>query len=368
MSDTRRTGFGHFPALDGLRGLALAGVLLFHAQGTLVGGYLGVDLFFVLSGFLITGLLCAEHEATHGIALRDFWIRRARRLLPALVALMPAIALYAWFVVAPHERHGLRLDALATLGYVANWRALLANKSYWDLFAAPSPLEHTWSLAIEEQFYLLWPLVVAFVLRAKGRRTLFGVTLVLTALSIVAMLVLYDPKQPSRVYLGTDTRAAGLFVGALLAMRLEPSKALAGARRTSLDALGFAALVGLAVAWTRLEGSSPLLYRGGLWLTELGVLVLIACATVGREGLVARLLAVPPLRWLGTLSYGAYLWHWPVDVVLTPERTGLAFGPRLYGLQLAVTFAAALASYIAVEQPIRQHGLRVRRPVVVTSG
>jgi peptidoglycan/LPS O-acetylase OafA/YrhL len=365
---SRRRGFGHFPALDGLRGLALAGVLVFHARGALVGGYLGVDLFFVLSGFLITGLLCAEQDATGGIALRDFWIRRARRLFPALLALLPAIAVYAWVFVAPHERSGLRFDALATLGYVANWRAILAQKSYWELFAAPSPLEHTWSLAIEEQFYLLWPLVVAAVLRLRGRRALFRVTLLFAALSMAAMLVLFDPKQPNRAYLGTDTRAAGLFLGALLALRLDVSTALSGPRRTALDALGLLALLGLGVAWTTLPGDHAFLYRGGFWLTELGVLVLIACATSGREGLVARALSVPPLRWLGTLSYGAYLWHWPVDVVLTPERTGLAYGVPLYALQLAVSFAVALASYAFVEQPIRKHGLRVRRPFLVIAG
>ncbi|RYE90039.1 MAG: acyltransferase, partial [Myxococcales bacterium] len=179
----------HIPALDGLRGLALLGVLLFHADGALRGGYLGVDLFFVLSGYLITTLLLAEQASAGRIELGAFWVRRFRRLMPALLSLMPAIALHAWLLAAPGELPGLRADALATLGYVANWRAILAHKSYWDLFNAPSPLEHTWSLAIEEQFYVLWPLLVVAVLRRRSPRFLLGVTLALLTLSVAAMLV-----------------------------------------------------------------------------------------------------------------------------------------------------------------------------------
>src|SRR5262249_46993653 len=147
----------HLPALDGLRGAAVIGVLFFH-DDRLRGGYLGVDLFFVLSGFLITSLLVAEQRAAGRIDLRAFWVRRARRLFPAVLALMPAVALYAALLAAPSELATIRADALATLGYAANWRSIFAGKSYWDLFNAPSPLEHTWSLAIEEQFYVAWPL------------------------------------------------------------------------------------------------------------------------------------------------------------------------------------------------------------------
>ena len=162
----------HVPGLDGLRGLAVIGVLLFHSNQLLRGGYLGVDLFFVLSGFLITSILIEEHKRAGTINLKAFWIRRARRLLPALLALMPTVALYARTLAKPSELPSLRGDALATLAYVANWRAIFVKRSYWEMFAAPSPLEHTWSLAIEEQFYVVWPLVVVGLLlwgRGGGR-------------------------------------------------------------------------------------------------------------------------------------------------------------------------------------------------------
>src|SRR5450432_4160027 len=177
----------HVPALDGLRGIALLGVLFFHANGALPGGYLGVDLFFVLSGFLITSLLLAEHRETGRIALSAFWVRRARRLFPALLSLMPAVALYGRYFAKADELKVLRSQALATLAYVANWHAIFEHRSYWQLFAAPSPLEHTWSLSIEEQFYLVWPLLVVLLLRRGTSRSLLVVSLVLGALSMCAM-------------------------------------------------------------------------------------------------------------------------------------------------------------------------------------
>jgi peptidoglycan/LPS O-acetylase OafA/YrhL len=350
------------PALDGLRGAALLGVLFFHANGALPGGYLGVDLFFVLSGFLITSLLLAEHRDTGRIALGAFWIRRARRLFPALLALMPAIAIYARFFAKPSELAGLRADALATLAYVANWRAIFAHKSYWELFAAPSPLEHTWSLSIEEQFYVVWPLVVTFVLRRRPPRSLLVLALGLSALSIAAMLFLFDPERVSRVYLGTDTRAAGILAGAALATVLSMDTTLADGAVRKLDALGVAAALGLGLAWWKLKGESYFLYHGGFWLTEAAVLVVIACAVMGPRSLVSRALSWKPLTLVGTVSYGVYLWHWPVNVALSPERTHL-HGFWLHVIQFAVTFVIAILSYRFVEQPIRKGGPAFTRPI-----
>ncbi len=325
-------GIGHFSALDGLRGLALLGVLFFHAKGVLPGGYLGVDLFFVLSGFLITSLLLAERERTGKIALAAFWVRRARRLFPALLSLMPAVAAYGWLLATPGELATVRGDALATLAYVANWRTILAHKSYWDLFAHPSPLEHTWSLSIEEQFYVVWPLVVAFVLAKGSRRALLYLSGVLLALSITAMLVFFDPENVSRVYLGTDTRASGILAGAILACVLRPqassSSSFSRARTRIVDALGLIAVLFLAAAWSMLRGEDWILYHGGFWLTELACL------------------------------------HWPVDIVLTTERTHLG-DVALVALQLAVTFTIAAVSYRFLEQPIRKHGLPFGRPIFV---
>jgi peptidoglycan/LPS O-acetylase OafA/YrhL len=359
----KRTGIRHLPALDGLRGAALLGVLFFHANGALPGGYLGVDLFFVLSGFLITSLLLAEHRETGRIALSAFWVRRARRLFPALLSLMPAIAVYGRFFAKPSELQGIRGDALATLAYVANWRAIFAHKSYWELFAAPSPLEHTWSLAIEEQFYVVWPLVVALLLRRRlTSRSILALSLALTALSAVAMIALFDPARVSRVYLGTDTRAAGILAGAALAAVLSPGAVFQDSTVRKLDVLGFAAILGLGVAWWKLEGQSRFLYHGGFWLTEAAVLVLIACAVAGSRSVVARIFSFRPLTLVGTISYGVYLWHWPINVFLTPERAHL-HGFWLHVLQFALTFAVSIASYRLLEQPIRLRGVPFGRPV-----
>jgi peptidoglycan/LPS O-acetylase OafA/YrhL len=351
------------PALDGLRGLAVAGVLVFHG-GHLTGGYLGVDLFFVLSGFLITTILVEEHRRSGRIDLRSFWVRRLRRLMPALLALVPVVAVYARAFAAPAELAAIRSDALATLGYVANWRAILARRSYWDMFAAPSPLEHTWSLAIEEQFYVVWPLLVVLVLRfARGRvRALLAVSAVLALASAAAMATLYEEGHTMRVYLGTDTRGAAILIGAALA-----ASGLARADAPPvrlLDGAGAIALALLGAAWWWLDGQSELLYRGGFWITELAAAVLIACCVRQRGGLVARLLSLRPLRALGVVSYGVYLWHWPIYVLLTEERTG-ASGAALLALRLGVTALVAIASYRWLEQPIRERGIRAARAVVI---
>jgi peptidoglycan/LPS O-acetylase OafA/YrhL len=361
-----RATIAHLPALDGLRGLAVVAVLLFH-DDRLVGGYLGVDLFFVLSGYLITSLLLAEWRGAGRVDLAAFWIRRARRLFPALVALLFVVAAYARLVARPEELARIRGDGLATLAYVANWRAIFSGKSYWDLFVAPSPLEHTWSLAIEEQFYVLWPLLFVAVLgAAKGSaRALLAVTAALGLASAAAMAWLYTPETSSRVYMGTDTRGAAILAGAALAcsMSLRGPLARAGAIR-ALDAAGLVALVGLGVAWARLDGQSAWLYHGGFWATELAALVLIACAAHGSRSVVARGLGALPLVKLGQWSYGIYLYHWPFDCVLTAGRLGFG-GVRLSLLRLAATFAVALASFFVLEQPIRKRGLPFGRPVAV---
>ncbi len=359
----------HLPALDGLRGAAVLGVVVFHADAGLRGGYLGVDLFFVLSGFLITSILFAEIDKTGRVDLARFWVRRARRLFPALLSLMPAIALYAAFFASPDELSGLRADALATLAYVANWRQILSDKSYWDLFTAPSPLEHTWSLAIEEQFYVLWPLVVTLfvVVVGLGRRGFLAITSALLAGSIALALVLYDPSRSSRVYFGTDTRAAAILMGAALACVLGPETVFRERTVRVLDALGLVSIAILGWAWATLDGQDPRLYHGGFWATELLALVLIACGTAGQRSLVGRALASRPLAYVGTISYGVYLWHWPIDCVLSSERVDLDPGV-LTALRIGLAFLVAILSHRYFEAPIRAHGLRVRFPVVATLG
>ena len=358
----------YYPALDGLRALAVIGVWLFH-DGHLVGGYLGVDLFFVLSGFLLTSLLLVEWRTAGRIDLGAFWIRRARRLLPALFLVLAAVVGYAATLAAPTELETIREDGLATLGYVANWHAIASGSDYWALFGgARSPLDHAWSLAIEEQFYLVWPLVAILVLRlARGRRgALLTVCLALALASAVAMLLLFDPEASARAYQGTDTRATALLVGAAFACRAAPGRMLGRSSVSPwLDGAGLVALVGLAVAWVLLKGESPLLYRGGFWLTQAAVLVLIAAATEAPTGRLARALGSAPLVAIGRVSYGVYLWHWPIFVVLRPERVGFD-GLGLTALRALATAVLAATSYALVEKPLRAHGLgRMRAAIAV---
>jgi len=354
-----RARLAHQPALDGLRGAAVAAVLLYHG-GHLTGGFLGVDAFFVLSGFLITSLLLTEVSSHGRIALRAFWSRRARRLLPALACVLGAVAFYAWFLARPDELATIRGDALATIGYVANWRAIFTSRDYWAIFRAPSPLDHTWSLAIEEQFYLVWPLLVALLVHdrppAEAARNVLVTAALLACGSLAWTQVIFDPADPSRVYYGTDTRIASILVGAALAAWLSLSRRPrgVGARRT-LECAAVVALALLAVAWTRFSGSSATLYRGGLFACALATAVVIAAAVHPSRGPVHRVLSFRPLCALGIISYGVYLWHWPIYVALDPARVHLTGWPLL-GVRAAATLAVAVVSFRFVERPIR-HGV-----------
>lgn len=358
----------YVPGLDGLRGAAVAAVLAFHA-GRLKGGYLGVDLFFVLSGYLITSLLLLEGTAAGRIGLARFWGRRARRLLPALGVMLAGVSLYAWVAADPGELHRIRWDGLATLAYVANWRQIFGQVDYFALFAAPSPLEHTWSLAIEEQFYVIWPLVfVALVAVIRRRNTRRGkakgnlgaavlvLSLVLGAAALALQVVLGHDSGWARVYFGTDTRAFAILAGAAVAgYTVWRGPVAEGAPRRVLEVAALVGVAALAVAWTTMDGTGSLVRHGGLAACSVAGALVVAAVAQPRETLVARLLAVAPLRWLGLISYGVYLYHWPIDVWLSSDRTGLS-GVPLIALQLGVTLAVSVLSYRFIEQPIR-HGV-----------
>jgi peptidoglycan/LPS O-acetylase OafA/YrhL len=358
----------HVDALDGLRGMAVAGVLLFHG-GHLTGGYLGVDLFFVLSGFLITSLLLVEGTEREHIALGGFWARRARRLLPALAGLIVGVALYCVFIAQPSELSRIRGDSLATIAYVANWHSIATGQDYWALFRAPSPLEHTWSLAIEEQFYLVWPLVFVGLLAWWKRRTpqaVLVVALLGAAVSTVLMVVLYDPANSARVYYGTDTRATGILLGAALAAALArrgPLRSPSG--RIALEVAGWVGAITLAVAWSQLAGDSTSLYRGGFLVCGIAAILVIATAVHPQRMLLGTALGWRPLCLLGIISYGVYLWHWPVDLVLDADRTGISGWP-LFFVQTAVAIGIAVVSYRFLERPIRRGALTPRQWVLVT--
>ncbi len=341
----------HVPALEGLRGLSVAAVLLFHAEISWAkGGFLGVSAFFTLSGFLITALLLAERDATDRVSLTAFWARRARRLLPAAYASLAGIVVFGVFAADGDQVRSLRGDVLAALGYVANWRFLAAGRSYADLFASPSPVQHFWSLAIEEQYYLLFPLLVVGALAAgRGRRTVLWTTLLALAIGSVALSIALEATD--RVYYGTDTRAVELLSGALLAAAV--AGRAAATRRSALrllDAAGLGALLTMLVLWSRSSQGDPWLYEGGFALHALlAAIVIGACLhTTALSGL----LALRPLRALGRISYGVYLYHWPVYLWLDGDRTGLGQTP-LFSLRLAVTLTLAVASYRFLEEPIR---------------
>ena len=356
-------GLRYMPALDGLRALAVLAVLLYHGDVSwAAGGYFGVDAFFVLSGFLITSLLLVEWERANRIDLKAFWIRRARRLLPALILVLAAVAVYAWIVALPNELSPLRRDAFTTLGYVANWNQILTDSSYFDQFAAPSALRHTWSLAIEEQFYLIWPLIVFGILkwRRGSHRALFITCAVLAAASAAWMAILFEPgKDPSRVYYGTDTRAQGLLIGAMLAVLMIHFGGIRDAlRRNALHVVAFVAFIGLLAIWWATDEGDAWQFRGGYVLTAVLVAIIIASVTQPEGGgPLGRALSWKPMIEIGLISYGLYLWHWPIYVYLSSNRTGLE-GGALLALRLGVTFLIAIASYTFVEMPIRRGGLR----------
>ena len=369
----RHASLPHVRALDGVRGAAVMAVLLFHA-GHLTGGWLGVDLFFVLSGFLITSLLLAERRQRHRISLGAFWARRARRLLPALCLLLIGVGVYALVWAAPRELDRIRADGLATLGYVANWHQIAQGNSYWDLFRAPSPLQHTWSLAIEEQFYLLWPLVlVALLAWRRSTRAVLVASLIGIVTSFGAMFMFYRPgADPQRVFLGTDTRASSILLGAALAA-VVTSNGWAERRRTrvALEVLGVTGAAFLGWAWLHLSGGTPAVYEGLLLACSAAAVLVIAAAAHPARGVLARALSFRPLCALGVISYGVYLWHWPVDLVASRQRVGFSGWP-LAVVQVTITLGIALASYVIVESPIRRGafggwGIRLLTPVAAVA-
>ncbi len=368
--------FTHRPALDGVRGLAVAAVIAFHLGYVWApGGFLGVDLFFVLSGYLITSLLLTEHARTGRVDLTRFWTRRARRLLPALALVITAVIVMVPASTTPDERGMIRDDTLATLVYGANWRFAATGEAYFAQFPDPSPLRHMWSLAVEEQFYLFWPLVVIGLLALAGRRrarSQAGPLLLTCAAGVVGsafvLAVLYQPGgDPSRAYYGTDSRVHQLLVGALLATvlrrfatRRTESTARAGRWLTPVSALL------LVACFATLDSHEGAYYRGGSLLVAVAAAGLVLALEWAPATTLARALSVRPLRYVGQLSYGLYLWHWPVLIWISPPGyTGASIG--MDAARLAVTFALASASYHLVEQPIRHgrpllRGLRSRRP------
>ncbi len=343
-------GLRYEPGLDGLRALAVIAVLLFH-DGRLRGGFLGVSTFFTLSGFLITRLLLSEWNGAAHISLRRFYSRRIRRLLPAALAGLVVAAAVTAALHDPQTSRDFRLDSLAAVVNVANWRFLWSGRAYANLFAAPSPLQHYWSLSVEEQFYLLLaPVIVAVLAVARGRRVVIGVVLGALAAGSFVDGWLAVSHGIDRAYYGTDTRALEFLVGSVLAVVM--AQRTLGRRVSRVVAsFGPVAVVGLALAMTQARVGDAGLFRGGLLAYALGgcALLLAAC----EPGPMRGLLSTPPLRQLGRISYGVYVYHWPLFLWLSPARTQL--DPlELTALRMATTLAVATVSYVFIEQPIRE--------------
>ena len=346
----------HLAALDGLRGLAVIAVLLFHA-GKLQGGFLGVDLFFALSGFLITSLLLAEVDARGRLDLLAFWGRRLRRLLPAVLLLLVVVTIITTVVATVPERAATLSDGPWAQAYIANWHAIAGHRDYWASFELPRMFGHLWSLAIEEQFYLVWPVLVAVIaLRSRHvHRTVAIVCVVGSLLSLAQMIRLFDAGNPTRVYIGTDTRASSLLLGALLAAApLRRAVIWFTSRFAGLSgviALMIAFTIGLF--WALVDGpSSPWVFRGGLFTHSLLSALLVAGCAARPEAAATRWIGWAPLRITGVLSYSLYLWHWPIYALMSEQRMGMSGWP-LTGVRIATSFAAAAASKRVVEDPIR---------------
>lgn len=347
---------GPVPSLDGLRGLAVAAVLAFHHGFAWArGGFLGVSTFFTLSGFLITTRMLGEWRTTGRVDLTDFWVRRVRRLLPAALLCLTGVVLAARLV--PGAPGVLPGDAIAALAQVANWRAVAVGASYVDVFTSPGPLQHFWSLAIEAQFYAVFPMVLVGAL-AAGRRPLRVAAVVVAALlasSAAAAVAVHTPGDTRLVYYATHTRAAELLAGALLAVALASRgrrRGIAEAGRADrvIAALGAIALAASVAAWATVTLGSTFLWEGGMVLYAAASVAVVAAARV--PGPVRAVLMVPALRALGRVSYGVYLFHWPVYLWLSQRRLG-GSSPSLFAARVAVTLVLAVLSYRLVELPVR---------------
>ena len=354
-----RAQINHLPGLDGLRALAVIAVLAFHAGfDWMVGGYLGVSTFFTLSGFLITTLLLHEHRRSGTVDLRSFWSRRYRRLWPASLVVLAAVALlFAPFVATAAQRASMRGDLLTSLFEVANWHFILTGDSYSDLFVAPSPVLHFWSLAIEEQFYLLFPvLILALWKWSSNRPGRLAAGLAVLAVCSVLEPFVFDMSD-DRIYFGTDTRAAELLLGALLAVALSSDRVRVAlvARRFWRIGLPLAGLVAFAVQswwWWSLPQDTWWLYRGGFaFYAVLSCVVITAVAM--PTGPLAALCGLWALRWIGVRSYGIYLIHWPIYLTVWQTWPDLA---RVWATCLAIgtTMVIATALFRWLERPVRR--------------
>lgn len=354
MKDKRR----YMPGLDGLRALAVLAVIAYHFNwGVASGGLLGVGVFFVLSGYLITDLLMEERKRKGRINMKQFWLRRMRRLLPAMLLMLCILTVYLT-IVDPGRLSSIRGDIWSSLTYTNNWYLIYHNVSYFESFGPPSPIGHLWSLAVEEQFYLIWPFLLMIVIStfAPTRGKLFLLILAGAAVSFALMVFLYEPgTDPSRVYYGTDTRAFGLLIGAALAIIYPSHKFSEPFSRKGNAWVNIFGVVGLCIVMYMLTKTGKYdesLYRGGMVVLSAASALVIAAAASPFSA-VGKLLAWKPLRWIGVRSYGIYLLHYPIIVLTGPADPNVSPNLLLQLAQLMITVVLAALSYRFVEEPIR---------------
>ena len=396
QTEQRSSSLGYLPGLDGLRAVSVLAVLAFHhyfigghEPGFAPGGFLGVEVFFVVSGYLITALLLAERRKTGRVSLKRFWMRRARRLLPALFVMLSVVVLYA-LVFLPDSIGRLKSDTVAALTYTSNWWLVVSHQSYASEAGRPALLKHLWSLAIEEQFYLLWPPLLLLGLRKLGRKRLLG-TMFGVALASTVLMAIVVRGSINAAYYSLDTRLSGLLLGSALAfffapyqIRGKPGRGV----RVAMDAAGFLGM--FVLLWSFAHFTYPFLpsgdvsvFRGGFLLVDIATLLVIASVVHPRSD-TGTILGCTPLRWIGVRSYSLYLWHYPIFCVTRPGLDIPLHGWPLLTLRLVLSFAAADLSYRYVETPIRggaigrylertrsEHGARrarlVRNAVVVVA-
>lgn len=345
--------FPHNPALDGLRAIAVLVVVLYHT-GLLTGGWIGVEIFFVLSGYLITSLLLVEMDTSGRVDLVAFWRRRARRLLPALFVFLLVVAAFVGLVADATADAMIRRDVLAALTYSSNWSSIFGGGGYWQDFAAPSPLHHMWSLAVEEQFYVIFPILALVVLRAPFRRWALPL---LATVALVWQLWMTHHAPLDRFYLGTDTRAFGILLGACIALITSTA-----ARRIARWCVPAALAVLTFAAW-HFDGESVGTFHGGFQLVTVCTALVVLGMSAGDRGPVGSALSIGVLVAVGRWSYGIYLIHWPLAEALR-QRFHLSPWPVTL-IVVPVSIALAAASFHLIESPIRRRGLRsFGRPLV----
>ncbi|EJL9346338.1 acetyltransferase [Staphylococcus pseudintermedius] len=352
----------YMPGLDGVRAVAVIAIIIYHLNPQwLSGGFLGVDTFFVISGYLITSLLLTEYHNTGKIELMSFWLRRVKRLIPAVLFLVMGVIVLS-LIFMPTEIQKVRADSIVAIFYVSNWWYIMQNVDYFEQFAV-QPLKHLWSLAIEEQFYLVFPIVLlsllSFIRRLKSIRIIF---LILLVISMIAMMVLYVPNENvARVYFGTDTRIQTLLMGVLLALVWPPFQLKAKVNRqmrTMIDTAGVVGLAILFICFKFVSETNSILYYGGFFLISTVTLLVIA-SSVHPSGYFAKFLGNKVFTFIGSRSYSLYLWHYPIIVLIHHQFVQGQIPPLVYVVEILLMVLMAEFSYKFIEQPFRKEGFNI---------